>query len=434
MSVHLVSAIDTPDYGAETVRVGDLNGDGAPDLLFVQSLYGSREIRCLTATTIFGERLWQAGEPSPANGRIYGDLPVQIYDWDNDGANEVLFVRQAEYAEPDEFPLGGFMIRERAKRYEGQATMVVLDGQTGKEKRAFPIPAPADDCFLFADLTGRGRREDFVVKDRYWTMWGIARTGEVLWRWEGATGHYPAIADVDNDGRDEVFVGFALIDHDGTPLFQKEWGDAHQDAAYIARLPDGAWRLMFGNGGVHCLDAHGTEVWYKPMREAQHVVAGRYRMDSPLQAVVIDRGYPRSLTGNPATLYLFDVETGREIWRRRQPPGGWGAACTSIRWSGLEPWPGVQDIMVYMRGVGQPVAVYDGDGNIVDEMDVPQEICGDYDSGEGVTPCHYCSRADVHGDSREEVIVFGWKGARIYANARPLSIPTQYNNTFYPGM
>jgi hypothetical protein len=40
----------------------------------------------------------------------------------------------------------------------------------------------------------------------------------------------------------------------------------------------------------------------------------------------------------------------------------------------------------------------------------------------------------VCGDSREEVIVFGWKGARIYANSRALAIPTQYNNTLYPGM
>ena len=31
MSVHLVHALETPDFGAETVRSGDLNGDGAPD-------------------------------------------------------------------------------------------------------------------------------------------------------------------------------------------------------------------------------------------------------------------------------------------------------------------------------------------------------------------------------------------------------------------
>ena len=432
MPVHLVSSIDTQDFGAETVRVGDLNGDGAPDLLFVQNVYGSREIRCLTATTIYGERLWQTGAPNARNGRVYSDLPVQVYDWDNDGANEVLYVRQAEYAEPIEYRLGDDVIRERARRYKGNATMVVLDGRTGQEKCSFPIPAPADDSFLFADLSGRGRREDFVVKDRYWTMWGVSRTGETLWRWDGATGHYPAIADVDDDGCDEVFVGFALIDHNGKPMFEKDAGDAHQDAAYIVRLADGTWRLLFGNHGVHCLTVDGTEVWHQPMREAQHVVAGRYRTDSALQVAVIDRGYPRSVNGNPAMLYLLDIETGREIWQRSQPAGGWGAACTHIRWSGLEDR---QEIMVYMRGVAQPVAIYDGDGNIVDEAEVPASICSQYDSGEGITPSqHYCSRADVYGDSREEVILFGWRGARIYGNARPLAIPTLYNNTLYPGM
>ena len=102
-----------------------------------------------------------------------------------------------------------------------------------------------------------------------------------------------------------------------------------------------------------------------------------------------------------------------------------------LRWTGKAD---LEEMMVYMRGDGYPVAIYDGDGAIVDEMEVPPSICGDYDSGEGVTPCHYCSHADVYGDSREEVILCGWKGARIYSNARSLSIPTLYNNTQYPGM
>jgi hypothetical protein len=81
---------ETPDFGGMTLRVGDLNGDGAPDLLLTQSEYGSREIRCLTAMNITGARLWQTGIPSPANGRVYSDLPVQVYDWDS--RDEVIVV------------------------------------------------------------------------------------------------------------------------------------------------------------------------------------------------------------------------------------------------------------------------------------------------------------------------------------------------------
>jgi hypothetical protein len=58
MSAHVVSSIEAPDFGGMTLRVGDLNGDGAPDLLITQSDYGSREIRCLTAISITGAHLW----------------------------------------------------------------------------------------------------------------------------------------------------------------------------------------------------------------------------------------------------------------------------------------------------------------------------------------------------------------------------------------
>ena len=132
MSTHLVSAFSTGDFGAETVRIGDLNGDGAPDLLYTQSIFGQRAITCLTAVTIYGEKLWQVGAPSAANGRIYGDLPVQIYDWDNDGCNEVLYIRQARYAEPvlynDTPYYREHNICERAQSpiaiYDGQGTIV----------------------------------------------------------------------------------------------------------------------------------------------------------------------------------------------------------------------------------------------------------------------------------------------------------------------
>jgi len=436
-----VSALATADFGAETVRIGDLNGDGAPDLLYVQSVFGQRAITCLTAVTIFGERLWQVGTPSTANGKVYSDLPVQIYDWDGDGCNEVLYIRQAHYADPVLYADPYYRehkICERARRYAGEATMVVLDSLTGREKSTFPLPAPADDCFLFADLTGRGRREDLVVKDRYWNMWGVSHAGEVLWHWPGSTGHYPAIADVDGDGRDEVFVGYALIDHDGTVLFHKDWagwGDGvedpwrvpeHQDAAYLVRMGD-AWRLLFGNGGVHCLALDGTERWHHPLQEAQHVVAGRYRHDSAMQVAVIDRGYPRTPEGKPADLLLYDME-GREIWRRPQLAGGWCAACLDIRWSGGD----LQEILVYKRGFQSSIAIYDGEGNVVDEIDVPAEI---RDAQNPTDPGNfYCSRAAVWGDSRDKVLVYGRNGTQIHANRRAWAVPTLYNHTLYNGM
>jgi len=426
-TTHLVSNIDVENFGAETLRIGDLTADGAPELLFVQSVRATRQITCLTATGLDGDILWQVGEPSDDNGFIYADLPVQIYDWDHDGYTEVMYVRQARYAEP---PWDGRSVRERADRYEGHATLVILDGRTGREKGTLKLPAPADDCFIFADLTGRGRREDLVVKDRYWNMWGVAHDGRVFWKWTGSTGHFPAIADVDNDGRDEVFVGYALIDDDGDEIFSKDPKGSHQDACWILKAPDETWRLLFGNTGMHCLAADGRPLWEHALGEAQHVVAGRYRSDSPVQIAVVDR------TPDPthrrdanawAMLYLYDLE-GREIWRRKQEPGAWAIATLTANWSGFH---ASQGLFVYGHGPGRPAAMIDGDGNVVDTFPMQYHA---YRTDEDRREEFYGLVADVWGGERDEVILFGSRGACIYANARPLEKPTLYNETLYPGM
>ena len=60
MPIHMVNSIDAPDFASETVRIGDLNGDGAPDLLFVQSVYGSR-VSVPQAVTLHRARAQRSG-------------------------------------------------------------------------------------------------------------------------------------------------------------------------------------------------------------------------------------------------------------------------------------------------------------------------------------------------------------------------------------
>jgi hypothetical protein len=85
-------------------------------------------------------------------------------------------------------------------------------------------------------------------------------------------------------------------------------------------------------------------------------------------------------------------------------------------------------------GTDSPVAIYNGEGEIVDAFDVPDEILEDKDTPSGYPGDYYCSRADVWGDNRDEVLIIARNGVRIYANRRALSIPTLYNNTAYHGM
>ncbi|MCX5659810.1 MAG: hypothetical protein NTW19_08825 [Planctomycetota bacterium] len=439
MPVHLVSSIDVKDFGGSTIRIGDLNGDGGPDILVVQNHPSNRRITCLTAVTVDGRVLWQVGQPSLRHGEIYSDLPVQIHDWDGDGQNEVLYIEQARYAELH--PGTGVAI-ERALRYEGDATLVILDARTGQRKGTLPLPAPADDCFLFADLTGSGQRRDLVVKDRYWNMWGVAHDGKVLWHWQGSTGHYPAIGDIDGDGRDEVFVGYALIDHDGRVIYSHDPGSSHQDAADMIRLRDGSWRLLYGNGGLRCLDVSGKLLWSHPLPEAQHVSFGRYRADSEVQCLAINRG-DRTFVNSPATAYLYDID-GREIWSVPQPRGSWCTASVNLNWMG----DGLDCALLYHRATiipnraalpgeplysrvpGTPDVVIDGRGQVLDEFEMkytPDRTEKDRENS------LYALPADLWGDGRDEVIISGPRALCVFANARPLQAATLYNETYYPG-
>ena len=78
--------------------------------------------------------------------------------------------------------------------------------------------------------------------------------------------------------------------------------------------------------------------------------------------------------------------------------------------------------------------IFDGQGDLVDEIHVPSEIMDRVENGSSYPGDYACCRADVWGDSREEVMLFGRNGVRIHANRRPLAIPTLYNNTAYNGM
>ena len=46
---------------------------------------------------------------------------------------------------------------------------------------------------------------------------------------------------------------------------------------------------------------------------------------------------------------------------------------------------------------------------------------------------YYGIAADVWGDGRDEVIFSGSRGVCLLANARPLAVPTLYNETLYTG-
>ena len=178
---------DTPGFGAgRNVRFGDLDGDGAPEMLFAQNVPKVRgdafdHISCLTAVTLDGRVLWQQGRPNPKNGLLTNDTPFQVHDLDGDGRAEVVLARDFQ--------------------------LQVLDGRTGRLIRSAWLPKVAadvkdrpydlniGDSLLFVDLRGRGAPREILLKDRYRGFWIFDKDLKLLWEGLGQTGHYPFPAD-----------------------------------------------------------------------------------------------------------------------------------------------------------------------------------------------------------------------------------------------
>lgn len=103
MSCHprmkLWKKIDLRDFGtSRQIRFGHLTGTEQWYVVLAQmqkrvsrDAYGF--ISCLTAIDLDGNILWQQGEPSGNSrrlGRVSADMPLQVYDIDGDGADEII--------------------------------------------------------------------------------------------------------------------------------------------------------------------------------------------------------------------------------------------------------------------------------------------------------------------------------------------------------
>ena len=278
---------------------GDIDGDGEIEIVTARNYADDATpayVTSVQARKLDGSVLWQWGDTSAGGYRLGYDVACQIQDWDGDGKLEVVLATRG--------------------------ALVELDGATGAERRRITIADDATDCVTFADLAGRGRRQEVIVKDRYHQTWAMDYDGRELWtvRLPGGyrTAHQPCPMDIDGDGRDEVLVGYALAGPEGEirwtfqpPEFDEPLG--HLDCCRVfQRGPTPAdWRLVItpcGHRGLIMIDGEGRKLWELTEDHYESIDVGRIDPDADEPRIIIDV----ALLGGQHVLMIVDGD-GRQL-------------------------------------------------------------------------------------------------------------------------
>jgi len=245
-------------YTFQKVGIADLNGDGRYDFVIKQPNENidpyerywkpSPDTYKLEAYTADGTFLWRYDLGWAIERGIWYS-PYVVYDLDGDGKAEVA----VKTGEGDPRDADG-------RVQSGPEHLTILDGLTGKVRAQVPWPSREGFgeglrgynyasrnqlCVAYLD----GKTPCLVVNRGTYTIIKLVayqfHQGQLqeLWRWDntaepkiywGQGAHWMHAADVDADGRDEVILGSAVIDDNGTALWSTGLG--HPDHAYVGDI------------------------------------------------------------------------------------------------------------------------------------------------------------------------------------------------------
>jgi rhamnogalacturonan endolyase len=259
-------------YRANDASVGDLDGDGEYEIVLkwdptnqkdnAQGGYTGEVF--VDALKLDGTRLWRValGRNIRAGAHY---TQFMVYDFDGDGRAEV-----AMKTADGTTDARGKVIGDPAADYRNTAGYVLagpefltmFDGRTGKALATIDYLPPRGVVGAWGDTYGNrvdrflggvayldGRRPSLIMSRGYYTRTVIAawdfRNGAFTQRWvfdsdvagaqyRGQGNHNLAVADVDNDGKDEIVFGAMTLDDNGSVLYSTNLG--HGDALHVGDL------------------------------------------------------------------------------------------------------------------------------------------------------------------------------------------------------
>lgn len=325
----------TPDgnytYSANDVSVGDLDGDGEYEIILKWDPSNAKDNAhsgytgnvLLDAYKLNGEHLWRIdlGRNIRAGAHY---TQFMVYDFDGDGKAE-LAVKTADgtrdaagavigNANADHRNSSGYVL-------SGPEYLTVFNGETGRMMQTIDYPNARGQVSSWGDNYGNrvdrflagvayldGKRPSMIFARGYYEKSMISaidwRDGQLTLRWtftadssqnqsyRGQGAHSLSIADVDNDGKDEIIYGAATIDDDGTGLYST--GLCHGDALHVADIiPDRPGLEVFMvHESPRCYNGHGLSVHDARTGEIIYSASGDGRDVGRGVAGDIDPRYP----------------------------------------------------------------------------------------------------------------------------------------------
>ncbi len=400
------------DYTFQKAGIADLNGDGQYDYVikqpnsnvdpYVNYWNPSPGTYKVEAYLSDGSFLWRKDLGWAIEQGIWYS-PMIVYDLDGDGKAEVALKTGTEEDPRD----------NDGRVSAGPEYLSILDGMTGEER--IRIDWPSRDGFPSYNYFSRnqmcvayldGKTPCLIVVRGTYNIIKVRayqyHNGELseLWRWEDREGggmyrgqgaHSMHAVDVDDDGRDEVFLGSAVLDDNGVGLWSSGMG--HPDHHYVGDIDP----------------SHpGLEVYY---------------------------GVEASQSGDGC--WLADADTGERLWgldESTKHVHGTGM-CSDIdpRYPGMECYSGERDFP-------EQKWLWAANGDLIGKIDIgslsPRTAYWDGDlqreiiRGGRIYSYHgsvhqtgvegsLISVADVLGDWREELIMSHPGEIRIYTTTIP---------------
>ena len=384
------------------IRFGDLNGDGSTDVLLGQVTHHgpkdrNSELSCLTAMTLDGHILWQIGEPDPWKTMVSNDVAFQIHDIDQDGKNEVIYCKDQE--------------------------LIIAEGATGKVIKKIPTPLTPGgkplssghnkfkhilgDCIYFLDLKGKGYDSDFILKDRYTSLWAYDAKLNLLWSGECRTGHFPFAYDTDQDNKDELLAGYTLFDDDGTKLWSldNELNDHADGVAITSFAQNEPARILCAasDEGLFYADLNGNILKHHYIGHVQNPAIANFRDDLPgLETVCIN------FWGNQGIIHMLNKDG--DIYHSFEP-NQYGSMCLPLNWTGK-----TEEFFI-LNANPQEGGAWDGYGRKV--LSFPDDGHPDM--------CY--AVMDITGDCRDEIVV--WDPHQLWVYTQDNN-PTDDDQFYHP--